>query len=38
MTETIEGVPDRINQQQLAQQLVDAARVRRHRGEPVKAG
>jgi putative transposase len=27
MTETIEVVPDRIDQQQLAQQLVDAARA-----------
>jgi len=27
MTETIEGVPDRIDQQQLAQQLVEAARA-----------
>ncbi|GAA1180567.1 hypothetical protein GCM10009608_15650 [Pseudonocardia alaniniphila] len=27
MSDTIEGVPDRIDQQQLAQQLVDAARA-----------
>jgi putative transposase len=27
VTETIEGVPDRIDQQQLAQQLVEAARA-----------